>query len=457
MSDIQLQIDKLKLYNFRNFQNLEKGITFDPKLTVIVAKNGAGKTAILDAVKIAFGTFTNAFPISTSASFTNMDAHVAPIQVGGEQYPVILEAEGIISNEPVRWERRLDKQNGRTTTKEAQVVAQYGEFLYGKTRDRTSDTTLPILAFYGTGRLWGEHRDRDDIARRSALLETRFYGYEKAFTESSNYKQVYRWLVSALKTELTESTIAKTEDGQVIVNQLKSVRTTVDQILGAEGWHGLHYDYAHEDLAILDKISLKNNEIVDMGRKATKLPISWQSDGVRAVFALVADIAFRCAKLNMHLGAEACKLTQGIVMIDEVDMFLHPAWQQHILLNLQNAFPMIQFIVTTHSPQVLSSVPRNCIRVISDSEIINASIETEGARAEQILEEVFGVDSRPSEVDIVKKLQEYRNLVAHGEWGTKRAMDLKDILYAKFDSDPELSRLAIDVKVQEYKRKNPVK
>ncbi len=76
------------------------------------------------------------------------------------------------------------------------------------------------------------------------------------------------------------------------------------------------------------------------------------------MLALVGDIAYRCYKLNAHLGEEAPQRTHGIVMIDEVDMHLHPSWQQTVLTDLCSAFPKLQFIVTTHSPQVLSTVRR---------------------------------------------------------------------------------------------------
>lgn len=101
-----------------------------------------------------------------------------------------------------------------------------------------------------------------------------------------------------------------------------------------------------------------------MHQDAGTMPVAQLSDGVRNMMGLVADIAFRATKLNPHLGLEAARQTAGIVLIDEVDMHLHPSWQQTVLASLQEAFPNIQFIVTTHSPQVLSTVSREHIRVL---------------------------------------------------------------------------------------------
>jgi predicted ATP-binding protein involved in virulence len=89
-----------------------------------------------------------------------------------------------------------------------------------------------------------------------------------------------------------------------------------------------------------------------------ELSVALLSDGIRNMIGMVADIAFRATKLNPQFGFLAAKETPGVVLIDEVDMHLHPEWQQVVLQSLTTAFPALQFIVTTHSPQVLTTV--NC-------------------------------------------------------------------------------------------------
>jgi predicted ATP-binding protein involved in virulence len=80
------------------------------------------------------------------------------------------------------------------------------------------------------------------------------------------------------------------------------------------------------------------------------------SDGFKALINIVSEIAYRCIMLNGYLGREAVRLTPGVVLIDEVDLYLHPHWQRHVLQDLKEAFPNIQFIVTTHSPFIIQSV-----------------------------------------------------------------------------------------------------
>lgn len=445
----QLRINRLAVSNFRCFGKKEVALTFAPGLTVLVARNGEGKTAILDAVKVAFGTFTNAFPISACAHFHVADVHLEAVDINsaGPVYPVSLSAEGMVAGEVVRWRRELKKAKGRTTIKDAAPVSRFGEKLRKAIDEGDEPVALPLLAFYGTGRLWAEHKDMDSGAI-SPLAQNRFAGYENALSARSTYKQVKNWLMEALKFE-DSKTASETQIGKLVVPQLKAIEKALSLVLGCEGFEQLHYNpFFKDDISVQQRRPGKDERPVD----SLALPVSWLSDGVRAVFSMVADIAYRCVKLNPHLGVEACEQTSGIVLIDEVDIFLHPAWQQHVLQRLRQAFPNIQFIVTTHSPQVVSSVPRQSIRVISEGEILDASIETEGARAEQILEEVFGVEARPAESPVTKDLANYRRLIEEGKWDSREGVDLKRRLNRALSTDPVLSELAMTIHLKEYQR-----
>src|SRR5690606_39003122 len=113
-----------------------------------------------------------------------------------------------------------------------------------------------------------------------------------------------------------------------------------------------------------------------------------------------ADIAFRATKLNGQLGAQAASQTPGIVLIDEVDMHLHPEWQQVALQNLVQAFPAMQFIVTTHSPQVLSTVRRENIRAIGldasgKAVAVTPLARTYGEPSNEVMHSVMMVDPQP--------------------------------------------------------------
>lgn len=208
------------------------------------------------------------------------------------------------------------------------------------------------------------------------------------------------------------------------------------------GWHDLEYSSSH------------NQQLVMNHPQHGKIPLSQLSDGLRNAVAMVADIAFRCVKLNPHLRDEAALKTQGIVLIDEVDMFLHPAWQQQIIQSLRSAFPLIQFIVTTHSPQVISTVKRESIRLLEQDENGNGKAlmplgATYGEPSNDVLQSVMGVDPQPpvKEKEDLKKLTE---LVDQGKYNKRETQQLMATLQdALGEHHPQLKRLQRSIARQE--------
>jgi Predicted ATP-binding protein involved in virulence len=125
--------------------------------------------------------------------------------------------------------------------------------------------------------------------------------------------------------------------------------------------------------------------------------VSQLSDGYKAMLALVMDLARRMAQAKQKIspdGKVPALSYPGIVLIDEIELHLHPAWQQTVLQTLTTIFPNIQFIVTTHSPQVISSIKPEHVRILDNGKITLPSSNTFGAESNAILKEVFGVPPR---------------------------------------------------------------
>ncbi len=145
-----------------------------------------------------------------------------------------------------------------------------------------------------------------------------------------------------------------------------------------------------------------------------------------------------------------------MVLIDEVDLHLHPGWQQRILPDLIRTFPNIQFIVTTHSPQIVSTVAARSLRVIdweNDQPRLIPVDFSLGAESQQMLKQVLGVDPRPAELDIVTKLHSYQQMVAEDKWDTPEALQLRKALDQwGAEHEPELSRLDMDIRLKELDR-----
>ena len=420
-------IDRLSIHNFRNFETLQ--ITFDPKLTVIVARNGQGKTAILDAATIALGTFVGAFDLGKAKHFHQTDARYSRLEntMESEQhYPVTLKACFL---QDMWVTRELTGKKSKTTIKGAAPITDFGKHLMQQVRN-LEENPLPVIAYYGSGRLWNAHKNME---RKSVLSESRTMGYEDCLSPASHFTQVQQWMAKATYGVMQQQHRPE-YSGYNLSNQIAGITEAVNNMLTNEGWNHFHYSMIHEELVM----SHKDHGI---------LPVSILSDGVRSMVSLAADLAWRCVKLNPHKGVEAPTHNHGIVFIDEIDSHLHPGWQQKIIHNLQKSFPNIQFIATTHSPQVLTTVPDRCIRILQDGQVYAAPPGTEGAEASRLLKRVLGIDVRPTDHAATKELLEYLTLVDENKWDTPHALEIRKKLDTRYKGE-EPALLEADLRIE---------
>ena len=427
MSNNLLKINKLYLDNYRCFKDFT--IDFHDQLTVLVATNGKGKTAILDAIAVAFGTFVNSTGLARGSVFNRSDvqkikARETKTNEMEEVYPLVLEANGLINNEVTHWSRELHKPKGATTTKDTKSLIQYGQDIRNKVVHKV-DEIIPLISYYGTGRLWGLKK----ITLNKKQHETsRLSGYIDCLDPLSSYKSFESWYVDICLAEL-ELKIEEIEKNNLDIsnNEFTSIRKSIQQAVNHiveknTGWKDIVYKKRAET-------------IVAQNETFGELSLMQLSDGIRNMIGLVADIAYRAVKLNPHL-ENAPKQTPGIVLIDEVDMHLHPKWQQTVLTDLTKAFPNIQFIVTTHSPQVLSTVKKEQIRILGDNVVSTPSTHSFGEDSSVLLAELMNVSPLPP-LEIVEKRKEYQRLIEDREYESPRAKELQKELIENYGETSE--------------------
>ncbi|MFT5163287.1 MAG: putative ATP-binding protein involved in virulence, partial [Alteromonadaceae bacterium] len=368
-----MKLNSLTIENFRCFEQIH--LTLHPQLTVLIAPNGAGKTTLLDAARIAVWPFVKAFDLASqtgkSATIQIEDVRGEPNEQGDlePRIPAVVMASGQWSaGQSKTWEQWRDKLKVRTKAKEdvdTKGLEQYAQSLQNKVFTAgNAPFDLPLVAYLGTGRLWyqGRYNSTFEDKKLEKSVFSRTWGYKDCLAVSSSYKQFEDWFgwiylsyremqLDALEnqTPFDQSTNHFKQAIDVVVNAVNSITKA------ATGWGDIAYR------------STAQKQIVLQHPQHGIMPLSLLSDGLRNAVVMVADLAFRCSKLNPHYGAKAAFETGGVVMIDEVDMFLHPAWQQTILQSLQDAFPKVQFIVTTHSPQVLTTCKAEQIRVLEST------------------------------------------------------------------------------------------
>lgn len=327
-----MRIDRIELKNFRGFETFRQEL--GPGINVIVGENASGKTALLDALAIGAGSFFLGVDGVPTRAIGRDDVRLVVHEVGDTtdtvpQYPVELTFEGAVFGQEHRWTRSLAGRKRKTTHAGASgLSAAVHHRLQGM--HKAAAETLPLIAYHGTGRLWVQRRSWG--ATRTRRARSRLEGYESCLEAASDEQSFVDWLKAMEWAEFQEG---RPPPG------LLAVRATIRGLV--PGCTDLRY-------------RSKEGEIVALFEDGRRLPIRLLSDGFRTVIGLAADLAWRCATLNPHLGERAAAETPGVALVDEIDLHLHPNWQRRIVDDLRTSFPLVQFVLTTHSPFIVQSL-----------------------------------------------------------------------------------------------------
>lgn len=297
---------------------------------------------------------TNALPEAGKRNLTNADVRIVLHQTEEterieEQLPVEVEAQGLVFGKTVTWTRQL--RNKRTTTALDKNVRTIVEKALPLARNDLN-YLMPLLCYFGTQRLFSQPKDTfsndkatDETLKPTPIMESdigsavekekafrsRLAGYWYANDARTSPKLLQRWLMleqqrAFSKGKETYIFVAVKEGLRQCIADCTSV--IVDPLLGL---------------------------VIDT-QQGGRLPFDRLSDGQRTVAAMVGELAWRAAQLNPNLREDVFKKTPGIVLIDELDMHLHPTWQRRIVEDLRGLFPQVQFIATTHSPVIVQSM-----------------------------------------------------------------------------------------------------
>ncbi len=439
-----LRLERLSLKNFRCFA--ECSIQLDPRLTVLVAENGLGKTAVLDAIGLSLGTLVNTVAgAGHTHGFDGSDVRLrrdADGKMTGA-LPVEISVHGSVDGQRLQWSRALTTWTGkrlRTTTKDEELLRKAAQGLRDRLEGfaaggRAEPPPLPLVVFYGTGRLWSEHRLTEGKRTEDPSTLGRLSGYVDCLSSSSSFKSFVAWYESrAIAAKVDPASAYGPSDRPE--KQLAAVRQATKIVLAPTGWQGIDWEFpALPQGETPTRANLRGGVLVGEHPEHGRLPLYVLSDGVRNMIALVADLAHRCVVLNPHFGEAAAQLTPGILLIDEIDQHLHPRWQQLVVGLLQQAFPAMQMILTTHSPHVLSTVDVDSIRVIRVHEgrgvLDTPTFQTKGVESADVLASIMGVDPVP-QVEEARWLADYRALIEDGKAQSPEAAALRDKLVNHF-------------------------
>lgn len=431
-----MELNMLHIRNYRCFE--DTNISLNKHLTLFVGKNGAGKSTILDAIAIAVSSFLCGIEGTVSRNIQKEDARYNFYELNGiidsqHQFPVEITGYGVCNGKKgLEWTRSLNSAGGKTTLKDAYQIINIAEQMQKQIMIGDAEIILPILSNYGTGRLYAQKKEKRNL--KTLQKFNRQVGYLDCMAAESNEKMMLNWFekmtLKSLQNQQKTGSVEK-------ITQLKVVEEAVckcfRRISGAKD-PVLSFDLDTHRIIM----EYKN----DAGEKC-RFSLNEMSDGYKNTLSMISDIAYRMAVLNPQLGERVLERTPGIILIDEIDLHLHPEWQQTILKDLQNVFPEVQFIVTSHAPAVINSVEKEHIRILDDGQVYMPAEQTYGRDANSILREVMGVGERPE--DIQQLLSDFYQFIDRGE--VKKAEELLNSIEEIIGStDPEISgaRVTLD-------------
>ena len=383
------QVKKLKLENFRGFEQLE--LEFHQELTVLIGDNGAGKTTILDSLAIFLNillkNLTQTYAENLKQKeYEYLDKYLNYLDIKQNASEEIrIEFTLILKGLEIYWDINLYKDDHKdikilVNSSKSQDIQQFIRYL-----------NFPIIIYYPIGMVafinFIDFKDaRDNF--RTDILTIYDHALDKKAFDFTYFFEWYRW------QENIEKQLGKNPT-------LDQVRQAIYSLLSDD-------NNQFANLAI----NWLNNPSGEMliQKNATVLNINQLSSGEKTLLALVADLARRLAIANPH--RDQSLTGYGIVLIDEIDLHLHPRWQRHVIPRLRKIFPNCQLIVTTHSPLVLSQVKPENVVILENFQVVKNTPHTFGRDNNSILYELMNVKQRPD--DMQKQLDKFYELLDDG-------------------------------------------
>lgn len=365
------KLNKVQIQNFRLFKNIE--MSFNKDLNVIIADNGAGKTTILDAIAIGFGAMLTRFPKVQGLSFKEQDLHINNENRQEPYMKILLE-----STENTLWDRvhRKDK-----TTKYISHGVRELNYVVDSiiSKENANDTyQMPLIIYHGTNRsMFNPTTDKNSLKKKSF---SRFSSLDGALTSSSKFQHFFDWFY--FMQQLEQSKIIEKKDFNFKLPELIALKEAINNMLPQCENPRMKIQRGKKTVEfIIDKKEIDGT--------VKEFNIEQLSAGYRMVLSMVMDISARMSEANPHLGNNS----QAIILIDELDLHLHPKWQQTILSDLRRTFPNAQFIVTTHSVHILSSIEKEKLFILKDGKIEKTHLRTYGKSIDELLLGSFEIES----------------------------------------------------------------
>ena len=401
-----MRITDLKLTNVRSIKAAE--LYFQPGFNLIVGDNGAGKTTILETLAVCISEYVRSCTGATKARPIGDEA----IRVGAESLDVECRFEH--RGSPARFviHRPREQGAGRQARREfvgsrtpsishSQEVREDGA---GYAADLPEPAGRPLGVLYSTARAVPKERAPRSLGGRSAAYEDALRDREVGLGYFASWMSVKQSL-----------------DVKGSRQALAGVQNSVRRFL--PGYSDLRLDGADDRTLLID-------------RHGETIAVRHLSHGERGILAVVLDLTWRLAQLNVELVDPASE-AGAVVLVDEIDLHLHPKWQREIVHKLTDTFPRCQFIATTHSPQIIGEVEPDRIQIISDDAVYHPEYSF-GFDSNRVLQDIM--EAAPRTKTVFDLLTKIKKEIGDQAFATARR-SLKNLIAIVGERDPEVTRI----------------
>ncbi|OVE92207.1 hypothetical protein B7W89_07475 [Agrobacterium tumefaciens] len=393
-----MKLSAITLSNFRGVSELR--IPLDEKMTVLVGRNGIGKSSILDALAIMLTHVRSLWQAERPRLSYNI-YNKSDVQIGRDDYSLDLDfvlEDAIGEDVPLSLRAKFSDAHFLGNSSSFLEVKQ---FVQNETLQSGKDD---LLVYYRQDRGFDER----GVAGRGDRT-TSLFGSLRAIS------QLEEWWD---RVDAEEARHVRDRERDYRDPQLQAIRALIKEV---DGFIGVRFSSTQDPAGLYFERT-----------DGVEIHVSLLSTGERSFIILLADLARR---LQMTKPNSSLHDIPAIVLIDEVELNLHPSWQSKILSTLSRVFKSCQFIVTTHSPQVISSVESRNVRILErnqDQIEVNYPLKTKGQTSNYLLEGVFRAHERDPEID--RLFDAFNEAVS--KQNRESASELLNEITTKIEGDP---------------------
>ncbi|MBQ1190975.1 MAG: AAA family ATPase [Bacteroidales bacterium] len=404
------------LNNFKRF--VGESIYLDDRLTVITGENGAGKSSVLDAITIILSWF-----VARIKNPRGVGQRISKEQIHKDSKfaNITAEAKDDKDSYPV------GVNSGKTSPISMIFLNQYCEEIRKRIELTEGNTSVPVFVNYGVRRAVVDIPLRIKNPHIFDLLAT----YDESLKGDANFRNFFEWFRN--REDLENERYRENSKTFIEDRELKAVKETISKFM--PGFKNLR---------------VKRNPLrMVVDKEGKEFAVNQLSDGEKTYIALIGDLCRRLVLANPTL--ENPLMGKGIVLIDEIDLHLHPQWQTEIAEKLCDTFPKIQFIVTTHSPLVITNVKTEQLRVLKTEGGVTKLADNGYSYAlpvSIILKDVMGIKNElPREIE--EKIELAHQYIQNNDLDKAKA--LHDELRTSSPNLPELVRIRKFIEIKSQK------